>query len=436
MKNLKLAMGDMLLAEPFQKLLTYINGAIIGATSLIRAFVPINKEVSFANQIDEIEEFNDELNKTTGSLLSFDKFESLSSKDDKAFGDLEVTKALTEELREQQERYNEVIKAMSDINNKATEIGKKIKDWFVFDTGLKDDKDNPIYKWTENAKKLKIVLEAIVGIGIFAKITKVVGGIGRTIEGISKLQLGLTGIKILLTSLSSHPIILVVSSIITMLGILYTKNENLRNSINKLFSNLSRLFSMILTPILKQAERFLEILQPIINVIGNLLAKALDSINRKLEFVMNILEPILNFITKIVEKVRELVSQKLEKVRGFFGGIKDFFTNTGNKIKSWFTPAQYRAEGGTFDLRGGNALGVVNEYENELVYSNQARQIEVANQNSLEESFLNALIKYGSMTRGEKTKIEVKIEDKSSFADFTRKVTPKVVAEGKRIGLL
>lgn len=96
---------------------------------------------------------------------------------------------------------------------------------------------------------------------------------------------------------------------------------------------------------------------------------------------------------------------------------------------------QYKADGGTFDLRGGTALGVVNERENELVYSNNSKQIEVANQQSLQTNFENAMLKILPQVLADYCKsTKIVIEDKSSFAEFTRKATPSIMSEAKRIG--
>ena len=80
MSNFKLAIGDVF-RDMFSDALVFINGLIQGITAIIRAFVPMQKEVentSAAMQMyaDDTESANEA--STSGDLLDFDKFRTLS----------------------------------------------------------------------------------------------------------------------------------------------------------------------------------------------------------------------------------------------------------------------------------------------------------------------------------------------------------------------
>lgn len=510
-ENLKLALGDMLLAEPFQKILTYVNGIIIGITEIIRTFVPFNKEVSFANQVTGLEDMNEELEQVNSNLLSFDKFEALSKKDS-SVGNLDITKALTEELRKQQERYEEITKQMGDINNKAVEIAEKIRDWFVI-----VDKDNNFVSWTNQATVLSSVLKgilitliAIKGINIFSNLIPTLTKLPNIFSAIkfSMLEV-LTTTKGLSTNVTllgrafsfilNHPIIIAIGAIIALLTILYTKNEQFRESVNKLFKTIIdgitpilnllvdtivpiielftptlnyildalanslipiiELLTMILLPLFKIIESWLKMFTTSINIIIKLITGdfigAFENIKQFFsefkEYFINIWKEIINVVASVINFIGNafinvintiidglnILITPISKISKYFGGKKIEIPKIEAKV-DWQPFPEYKADGGTFDLRGGVALGVVNEYGNdELVYSNNARQIEVSNQESLETSFANAMYKVLPQVLSEYVKKgTIEIVDKTENGVKIRENAPKYYNEMKRVGLL
>lgn len=453
LSNLKLALGDMVLAEPFQKMLTYINGIIIGLTDIIRAFVPVNKEVSFANQITQVGELNEELEKTKGNLLSFDKFEALSSTETTGVGNIEITQALTEELRKQQELYDSITNAMTTAGNKATEIAKKIRDWFI-----EVDIDGKFVGWTDKARYLGIALASIFGAKM---VTSIFNFFVKLTTGISTVSSGLKGLNGIITIISKHPIIAVISVVLGLMIKLYTVNEDFRNSVNNLFSAFKPLFDTLFNLFNKLAQRIMPIIEKRLNNIAKILTPLIDIVVGVLDIILPAIEPIIDFVLTAIDVISVAVKAVIRLTVGGFMDAVNAIVNTiikfiniiltplNEMIKAfggksilipeinWQLPDIYYANGGIIDTRGGDALAVVNEYgSNELVYSNNARQVEVSNQQSLEQSFLSALLKYHNITADDKAKISVEIEDKSSFAEFTRKITPNVLKEGRRIGML
>lgn len=128
LENLKLAFGD-LVSPYFSDFVTYVNGFIQALTVAIRKITPIKKELTydvgntiFTKADEDLEEFSNNL-----GLLSFDKFESLSS--GREGENLAITEALTKELEKQQALYEEKASQFAGIDRQVESIKNKILDW-------------------------------------------------------------------------------------------------------------------------------------------------------------------------------------------------------------------------------------------------------------------------------------------------------------------
>lgn len=127
-ENLKLALGD-LISPYFSDFVSYANGFIQALTVAIRKITPIKKELTydvgntiFTKADEDLEEFSNNL-----GLLSFDKFESLSS--GREGENLAITEALTKELEKQQALYEEKASQFAGIDRQVESIKNKILDW-------------------------------------------------------------------------------------------------------------------------------------------------------------------------------------------------------------------------------------------------------------------------------------------------------------------
>lgn len=128
LENLKLAFGD-LVSPYFSDFVAYVNGFIQALTVAIRKITPIKKELTydvgntiFTKADEDLEEFSNNL-----GLLSFDKFESLSSGSEGE--NLAITEALTKELEKQQALYEEKASQFAGIDRQVESIKNKILDW-------------------------------------------------------------------------------------------------------------------------------------------------------------------------------------------------------------------------------------------------------------------------------------------------------------------
>lgn len=127
--NFKLAVGD-LIQKPLAEALVYVNAFIIALTNIIRKLAPINTtsktgETQISQLGADAEETNEQIDKLTSKLASFDKFNALNSGEDKT--NQAITEALTQELLKQQEKYDSITSSMEDMKNKSVELAKELE---------------------------------------------------------------------------------------------------------------------------------------------------------------------------------------------------------------------------------------------------------------------------------------------------------------------
>ena len=262
---MKLAIGD-LFAEPFKNALIYINAFLIAITKIIRAFKPIDKESETAGAgmqqfADDIEDANNAA--AGGGNLDFDEFRVLSSGED---SQLSITQAITEELQKQIQAYNDQISAMNEVGNKAVEIAEKIRDWFIV-----TDESGGFVEWTDNAKKLAVVIAALTGLKFANWISSTRIEITKLIEAEKELTLVQTLLSKLFTKQG-----LIITSIVAVLAYAYATNEEFRESVNNLFSVLGSAIGSVLQPIVDILNLLLPLIQKLIDVITPILTFVVD----------------------------------------------------------------------------------------------------------------------------------------------------------------
>ena len=157
--NFKLAIGD-LLYEPAQQALVVLNALLIAITNVVRAFVPIKEEdtSAFSNIALGAEDANEEIDELNKKITTFDKFNVLGGQSNNAYGNSSLANALTEELKNQQAIYEATLSNLSDINNEAVQLAKRITDAFVI-----TDEEGKFVDWTTTAKVTMAALVLAVG---------------------------------------------------------------------------------------------------------------------------------------------------------------------------------------------------------------------------------------------------------------------------------
>lgn len=174
--NFKLAIGD-LVNKPLSQAMVYINGFIIAMTNVIRAFVPLKTidETPVGNFGAEADEASQALDNLNGKLADFDKFNVLGGQSNGS-SQLSATEALNKLLLEQSEIYKSQLGDLTKIGNKATEVAKKITDFFIEIEGY-DEEGNAIYGLTDQIELLIGVLGTLISMKVYNWIFNLIGSI-------------------------------------------------------------------------------------------------------------------------------------------------------------------------------------------------------------------------------------------------------------------
>lgn len=221
LENLKLAFGD-LVSPYFSDFIAYVNGFVQALTVAIRKITPIKKELTydvgntiFTKADEDLEEFSNNL-----GLLSFDKFESLSS--GREGENLAITEALTKELEKQQALYEEKASQFAGIDRQVESIKNKILDWIFPERTTEElgkfngvlttiyhsleslykiiksiaepmaefalnilDVVNKTVNWLDKLNMLEPILQAILSLALTATIFAKISKITKALEGLN-----------------------------------------------------------------------------------------------------------------------------------------------------------------------------------------------------------------------------------------------------------
>ena len=158
LSNLRLAIGDAL-SDTVSDIVANLTAVVQVMTSVIRLVVPIKEEVDYDlgdNIFTEISDDAEAANESIG-LLSFDKFQVLSSSENE---NLTITEALTAELQKQQEIYEQMSSQFDGIDEQVQSIKNSILAWVFPNTTLKELQDR-LEGVTEQGERFDIVLDEL-----------------------------------------------------------------------------------------------------------------------------------------------------------------------------------------------------------------------------------------------------------------------------------
>lgn len=165
---------------------------------------------------------------------------------------------------------------------------------------------------SQSSKELgaKILLLIPIFTALTASLGNVISSIGSLIGALPKLA-GL------LSTLESHPIIAIIGVIAILLTILYTKNENFRESVNRLLGVLNKSAMPIINKLTNSLQDILGLLEPILEIIGNDLAKGIS-------YVCEILEPLVDIVNFLVEGISTISDFLMTPLgRGWLWGTEE-----------------------------------------------------------------------------------------------------------------
>lgn len=180
---------------------------------------------------------------------------------------------------------------------------------------------------SEHTKQtIMVVLAAIAALGpILLIVGKLTSGIGGVIKGVGLLSKALT-------FLSLHPIIAIIALVIGLLVTLYSTNEQFRNSVNNLISQLGDALMPILNTLMTALGAIFEALMPIINILGNVLGTVITALTPIITFLVNLLAktliPIIELVANVFVKafgfVQKVIEGYVKIIEKIINGIIDF----------------------------------------------------------------------------------------------------------------
>lgn len=421
--NLKLAVGD-LIADFAKKVIILAAGIINGITKVIRMIKPLTtatmQDLGDASVFSELTEDVEDLEEAMG-LLDFDYFNTLTTGTDKE--NLSITQALTEALEEQIALYDEIFdESLENINNAVTDIGDNIAKW-VFPDGFVGDA-------TDFKNILKQINPLLIPISL---------GIGAIAVALLLVKAPIVALIVVVTWFVVEVFKLVdaIKTLIDEWDIIPKKAK----IIIGIIAGIGAAIALVIAPIPTIALGIYEIV------------KHFDEIS---QFVLRLGENIKILFQNIWIAFTKFISLSVDyltsKLNGFIyllNSIISPITKIGSYLgKDWKIPTitykmqtedyvQFKADGGTFDTKGGYALGVVDEGgANELVYSNSANQVQVSNEQGIENAFISALSKIFVPMMNETIRT-IQRQDGNIIIDGTKlgkKVAKAVYAENVRTG--
>lgn len=239
------------------------------------------------------------IDSVNNKLLGFDTLNILS--------DATSSTATQADYQKLIDKIKEYESGFDDVENKANDISKRILEWagFTYDA-------NGELKNTSNT--LGTILGALAGIGVtFASVT--------FLPKITKLFTAIKGMGAISLFSGLPKTLGIISIILGIFTLLYTTNEDFRDSINGLIKSIGDL----LLPIIKIIFGIIEALMPIINTIiseiAYILAPVISAISPIISAIGSLVEAMLPIIVTIVDIVANVLNVALSTVLTIFNGI-------------------------------------------------------------------------------------------------------------------
>jgi hypothetical protein len=219
------------------------------------------------------------------------------------------------------------------VNTKIVPVVRSLAEWF---SNLSDIQKNVMVGVLGLVAALAPVL-LIAG--------KLTSGIGSMIGMVGKLSASFSSMGLALGP---------IAAIAALFALLYSTNENFRNSINSLVQTLGSALMPILSVLGNVFETVLKAIMPIVDILGNMLATRIQYLVTVfmpfIGLLTNILVPVLNVVLSVFQTLLGFVLGPLsigfkwlsdlligifKGVQTFIQGILDFVGNAVNKAIDW-----------------------------------------------------------------------------------------------------
>lgn len=299
-------------------IIQYLNGLLIILKEISKSFANLKEQTedidyskefaslgdSFSDATESVEELENALN----SLLGFDQLNILNS-NASAIGveGLTVEGSILEALRE----YN---MNLDKVNYKAKEISSKFLTWAGYVQELDEETGEYIWVLGEGENKLAKI-KAILGTIIPMIISLSVGSkISGALTALSKSGKSVSDI-FKTFSKSLNPTVLIITAIIGLVTYLYKTNEDVKNSLNNLFSALVKVLKIIFDNIVSIFKALMPIINVIIDLLPKILVPIIDAIMPIIDVIVNLLEEILPLIVPIIDALLPIINALVDIIK-------------------------------------------------------------------------------------------------------------------------
>lgn len=149
-----------------------------------------------------------------------------------------------------------------------------------------------------SSEQVELILKILAVVSAVAPLLMIVG---KLITSIGTITKSIGGLSKVLTTLSAHPIILVIGVLAGLIALLYTRNEKFRESVNDILSSLQTSLQPVLESITSLIQELMEVLGPLVDDI--------------LEAVAPILTDLLQGLAKLISYLASRITPALERTK-------------------------------------------------------------------------------------------------------------------------
>lgn len=195
---------------------------------------------------------------------------------------------------------------------------------------------NSLSESQQNFMAKALLITAALG-PVVLIIGKLTSGVGGLIKKIPALMSGLS-------ALSAHPIIAIIGVVAGIIAVLYTQNEQFRESINNLVATLGGALQPILELLMSILQPVTELIAMLAETLGVVLTPVIDILNivltniiNRFSFIMNLLQPLIKIALiplQLQFKAISSVLQLLAPVINLIGGLLEGLGNIATSIMS------------------------------------------------------------------------------------------------------
>ena len=176
--------------------------------------------------------------------------------------------------------------------------------------------------WNNLSKGMKVFIGTLLGIVTAAG--PVLAIIGKLIPLISKIKVGLTALKGVITIAGGtiKASSLGIVGLVAVLAVILLQNEKFRELLGKIINIISKLLNKVMGFI----QEIVNSLMPVIKTIMDLVNKVIDMLVEVIDKILPPLESIINVVIGLLEKLMPLIKRILDVIASLIGKVVDMIT--------------------------------------------------------------------------------------------------------------